>query len=80
MSAGRHGVVFDLDGVLVRSEHLWEEGWIAYAARHGGTWSAADTRACQGMRVPEWGRYLAAVGEPSDEISAWELAEYLPYH
>jgi glutamine synthetase len=28
----------------------------------------------------EWERYLAAVGEPSDEISAWELAEYLPYH
>jgi glutamine synthetase len=28
----------------------------------------------------EWERYLAAVGEPSDEISAWELGEYLPFH
>lgn len=59
MSAGRRGVVFDLDGVLVRSEHLWEQGWTAYAARHAGTWTAADTRTCQGMSVPEWGRYLA---------------------
>ncbi len=26
------GVVFDLDGVLVESEHLWEENWTAHAA------------------------------------------------
>jgi HAD superfamily hydrolase (TIGR01509 family) len=55
----RQGVVFDLDGVLVLSEHLWEEGWDAYAAAHGGTWTAADTRHCQGLSVPEWGVYLA---------------------
>jgi HAD superfamily hydrolase (TIGR01509 family) len=64
--------VFDLDGVLVRSEHLWEQGWIAYAARHGGTWSMADTRACQGMSVPEWGRYLAerTSHDPDDAAAA----------
>jgi HAD superfamily hydrolase (TIGR01509 family) len=59
MSAPRRGVVFDLDGVLVRSEHLWEEGWRGYADRHGQAWSTQDTRSCQGMSVPEWGRYLA---------------------
>lgn len=59
MTRGRRGVVFDLDGVLVRSEHLWELGWRAYADRHAGAWTAHDTRACQGMSVPEWGRYLA---------------------
>ena len=53
------GVIFDLDGVLVLSEHLWEEGWDAYASRHGGTWTVADTRHCQGLSVPEWGAYLA---------------------
>ncbi len=26
------GVVFDLDGVLVMSEHLWEKAWLDYAA------------------------------------------------
>lgn len=59
MSMGRRGVVFDLDGVLVRSEHLWEAGWRAYADRHRGVWSDHDTRGCQGMSVPEWARYLA---------------------
>ncbi len=28
----------------------------------------------------EWERYVAAVGEPDDRISAWELGEYLPFH
>ena len=72
MTAGRRGVVFDLDGVLVRSEHLWERGWVDYAARHGGAWTAADTRACQGMSVPEWGRYLAdrTSHDPDDAAAA----------
>ncbi|GAA1227435.1 HAD family phosphatase [Prauserella halophila] len=52
-------VVFDLDGVLVESEHLWEENWVAYAARHGVTWTAEDTATVQGMSAPEWAAYLA---------------------
>lgn len=28
----------------------------------------------------EWRRYVEAVGEPSDDISDWELNEYLPFH
>jgi HAD superfamily hydrolase (TIGR01509 family) len=54
----RAGVVFDLDGVLVASEHLWEEGWTAYARAHDVTWGPADTRRCQGLSVPEWGVVL----------------------
>jgi HAD superfamily hydrolase (TIGR01509 family) len=52
-------VVFDLDGVLVMSEHLWEQGWTAVSAEHGYDWTPGDTRTCQGKSVPEWGRYLA---------------------
>lgn len=59
MSQGTQGVVFDLDGVLVRSEHLWEAGCLGYAARHGYRWTHEDTRACQGMSVGEWRRYVA---------------------
>ena len=29
----RRAVVFDLDGVIVESEHLWEEMWRRYAER-----------------------------------------------
>lgn len=55
---GAAGVVFDLDGVLVDSEHLWEQGWTRFAADHGYRWTPTDTSACQGMSVPEWSRYL----------------------
>jgi HAD superfamily hydrolase (TIGR01509 family) len=54
------GVVFDLDGVLVESEHLWEESWIDHAAGAGYAWRHDDTAACQGMSVPEWSAYMAA--------------------
>ncbi|MQA25398.1 MAG: HAD-IA family hydrolase [Micromonosporaceae bacterium] len=53
------GVVLDLDGVIVDSEHLWEEGWVACCARRGATWTGEDTAACQGMSPPEWARYIA---------------------
>ncbi|MBB4687833.1 HAD family hydrolase [Amycolatopsis jiangsuensis] len=52
-------VVFDLDGVLVESEHLWEENWAAFAARHQVVWTAEDTASVQGMSAPEWAGYLA---------------------
>lgn len=53
------GVVFDMDGVLVESEHLWEENWVAYAAANGAVWGPEDTGNAQGMSVPEWSGYLA---------------------
>ena len=55
----RRGVVFDLDGVLVMSEHLWEEAWRFYAAQYAYAWTADDTRQCQGMSVNEWATHLA---------------------
>lgn len=54
------GVVFDLDGVLVESEHLWEENWTSYATASGYTWLATDTATVQGMSVPEWSAYMLA--------------------
>lgn len=51
-------VVFDMDGVLVESEHLWEELWAAFAAQRGATWGPEQTRSCQGMSAPEWAAFL----------------------
>ena len=64
-------VVFDLDGVLVESEDLWDEARRAVAAEHRGTWRDDATRAMQGMSSPEWAAYLhdeVGVDLPKDEI------------
>ncbi|MBA8825988.1 HAD superfamily hydrolase (TIGR01509 family) [Saccharopolyspora lacisalsi] len=65
-------VVFDMDGVLVESEHLWEEMWTRYTARHGYEWGPRDTTTVQGMSAPEWAAYLAEVTATSDSV---ELVE-----
>lgn len=60
MNAERfEAVVFDLDGVLVESEHLWEENWTRHSAASGYDWLATDTATVQGMSVPEWAGYMA---------------------
>lgn len=51
-------LVFDLDGVLVDSEGVWDEARRAVVAEAGGQWQPSATRAMQGMSSPEWSRYL----------------------
>jgi HAD superfamily hydrolase (TIGR01509 family) len=51
-------VVFDLDGVLVDSEQVWDEARRDVVAGHGGTWRDSATRDMLGMSSREWPRYL----------------------
>jgi HAD superfamily hydrolase (TIGR01509 family) len=51
-------VVFDLDGVLVDSEQLWDDARRELATERGGRWRDDATRAMMGMSAPEWSRYL----------------------
>jgi HAD superfamily hydrolase (TIGR01509 family) len=73
-TAGRYeGVVFDLDGVLTDTEHLWEENWSSYSGHHGRAWEPRHTMALMGMSTPETARYLAehtGSGEPPPGIAA----------
>src|SRR6476620_5661379 len=65
-------VIFDLDGVLVESEQLWDAARRAVVADHGGHWRDDATTAMQGMSSVEWAAYLRdplGVGLPTDEIS-----------
>jgi HAD superfamily hydrolase (TIGR01509 family) len=54
-------VVFDLDGVLIDSEELWDEVRRDVAATAGRPWPQEATRAMQGMSTPEWSAYLTGV-------------------
>jgi HAD superfamily hydrolase (TIGR01509 family) len=55
-------IVFDLDGVLVDSEQVWDEVRRAVVAERGGRWTDQATTAMQGMSTPEWARYLTTLG------------------
>src|SRR6185369_12668949 len=66
-------VIFDLDGVLVESEQLWDAARREVVAQHGGQWGDDATRAMQGMSSAEWGAYVhdtLGVRLPIDEIVA----------
>ena len=51
-------VIFDLDGVLVDSETIWDAARRALVDEHGGTWADGATRAMMGMSSLEWSQYL----------------------
>jgi HAD superfamily hydrolase (TIGR01509 family) len=51
-------VVFDLDGVLVDSETVWDDARRQVVTSSGGTWRPEATRAMMGMSSPEWAAYL----------------------
>ena len=58
MSEAIAAVVFDLDGVLIDSESVWDAARREVVARNGGRWQANATQAMMGMSSPEWSRYL----------------------
>ena len=65
-------VVFDLDGVLLDTEELWDEARRRLAEERGADWPEDAQRAMMGMSSPEWSRYMHEVvglAEPPEEIS-----------
>jgi HAD superfamily hydrolase (TIGR01509 family) len=65
-------VVFDLDGVLIDSEPVWEEVRRQYVAEHGGRWRPDSQQRLMGMSTPEWSTYIArelGVDVPPDRIA-----------
>lgn len=51
-------VVFDLDGLLLDSEQLWDEAREELARERGGRWHPGAQRDMMGMSSPEWSRYM----------------------
>jgi HAD superfamily hydrolase (TIGR01509 family) len=52
-------VVFDLDGVLVQSEEVWDAARRELVAASGRRWPPEATSAMMGMSSVEWSRYLS---------------------
>lgn len=66
-------VVFDLDGVIVDSEQVWDDVRRTYTREVGGVFTNAATRAMMGMSSPEWSRYMSeSLGVPGtpEQINA----------
>jgi HAD superfamily hydrolase (TIGR01509 family) len=70
-------VIFDLDGVLVDSEHVWDEARRALTDKMDARWPEGATQAMMGMSSIEWSRYIHdAIGLPLEpaEISRLVVA------
>jgi HAD superfamily hydrolase (TIGR01509 family) len=61
-------VIFDLDGLLLESEQVWNAAKERLVRERGGTWKDEAERAMMGMSSPEWSRYM------HDELELEDLA------
>ena len=66
-------VVFDLDGVLIQSEEVWDAVRERFTRERGGRYDEEIQRAMMGMSSTEWSRYLhdnAGIPDEPKEINA----------
>ena len=66
-------VVFDLDGVILDSEQLWDEVREGLAYERGGRWHEGAQADMMGMSSREWSVYMherIGLSEPPEEINA----------
>jgi HAD superfamily hydrolase (TIGR01509 family) len=65
-------VIFDMDGVLIDSEQIWDEVREELARERGGRWHLRAQADMMGMSSTEWSRYMHDViglPEPPEEIN-----------
>jgi HAD superfamily hydrolase (TIGR01509 family) len=66
-------VVFDMDGVIVDSEQVWDDVREQLAKERGGRWHEGAQAAMMGMSSPEWSAYMhdeIGLRESPEEINA----------
>jgi len=65
-------VIFDLDGVILETEELWNEVREGLVRERGGRWSDGAQADMMGMSSIEWSRYMhevLGVPDPPEEVS-----------
>ena len=66
-------VIFDLDGLLIQTEEIWNEVRVDLARERGARYGPEAQRAMMGMSSPEWSRYMheeLGVPDEPEEIVA----------
>jgi HAD superfamily hydrolase (TIGR01509 family) len=66
-------VVFDMDGVLIQSEEVWDAVRERFVRERGGRYDDEIQRAMMGMSSTEWSAFLhevAGVSDDPEEINA----------
>jgi HAD superfamily hydrolase (TIGR01509 family) len=66
-------VIFDVDGVLVDSEPLWEQVRRRVVAQYGGRWALDAQARLMGMSTAEWSAYMSE--ELGVSLTAKEVAD-----
>jgi HAD superfamily hydrolase (TIGR01509 family) len=75
-------VVFDLDGLLLESEQVWDATREQLVRERGGRWHDRAQRDMMGMSSLEWSRYMhdeLGLTDPPEEMSA-EVVRRLEAH
>jgi HAD superfamily hydrolase (TIGR01509 family) len=69
-------VIFDMDGVILDSERVWDDVRRGFVTERGGVWEADSQRVMMGMNTREWSGYLASlgVGMSAEDAAAEVLA------
>jgi HAD superfamily hydrolase (TIGR01509 family) len=65
-------VVFDLDGLLLDTEQVWDEVREQLTRERGGRWHEGAQADMMGMSSPEWSRYMherLGLAEPPEELN-----------
>lgn len=79
---GITAVVFDMDGVLIDSEPVWEQVRRDYVAERGGRWLPDAQQRLMGMSTREWSEYLSTdLGvDAAPEAVARDVIERMAAH